>query len=79
MGKEVLIGRIFLLACIIISLLNVVKPEFFARLTYRIYKKYWNLTEDSLPRLMKIGKYWNVFMLIIFIYVFITLDKYFPQ
>jgi Ca2+/Na+ antiporter len=79
MDSGLLVGRIFLSICIIAGIINLFKPNLFENNWHNYYKKYWKLSEDSIEKLRKISPYCNVIMLIIFIYLVITLDNYFPQ
>lgn len=79
MESGLLVGRFFLSICIIAGIINLFKPNLFGNYWHNYYKKYWKLSEDSIEKFRKISPYFNVIMLIIFIYLFIALDKYFPQ
>ncbi len=76
MNEGLIIGRIFIFICIIVALFCVVKADVMARLTFNVYKKYWNLTEGSIPKLTVICRVWNGIMLLILIYLFLTLPRY---
>jgi hypothetical protein len=76
MNEGLIIGRIFIFICILIGLFCIVKADRVAQWTYNFRKKDWNLTEKSIPILKFICRFWNLIMVAIFIYLFITLPRH---
>lgn len=61
--------KIFFILCVVGSLFLVIRPDIGARWTYKIYKNYWGISEEAIPFLRIICRYWNIVMCFIFIYL----------
>lgn len=76
MNEGLIIGRVFIFVCILVSLFCFIKADIVAQLTYNFRKKDWDLKEGSIPKLQFVCRIWNVIMLPVLIYLFINLPKY---
>ncbi len=61
--------KIFFALCAILALFLVIRPDLGARWAYNLRKTDWHLTENSLPLLRSICRYWNLIMFAIFCYL----------
>ena len=64
--------KIFFILCMFLSLFLVIRPDIGAKWTYKLRKKDWHLTDNSMPTLIKVCRYWNLIMFLIFCYLLIT-------
>ena len=76
MNTGLVIGRIFILVCIVVALFCVVKADDIAKSTFNFRKKDWRLHESSIPKLALICRIWNAMMIIVLLYLLCILPKF---
>ena len=63
--------KIFFILCMLLSFFLVIRPDMGAKWAYNLRQKSWHLTENSMPLLIKICRYWNIVMVLIFCYLLV--------